>query len=93
MAAREWKPSSRSRELIDTLIEAFSAGDKWVRFENPATARYTGLSLVHNGIAEFDPAAMRVGYGMRIRLSRSWAAANGWTCWQDARDEFAQDAA
>jgi hypothetical protein len=72
MAARPWTPSKRSQELISVLWDAFLDGDRCVRIEHPSTRRYTGESIVWNGIAEWvDQDAGR------IRLSDAQLEANG----------------
>lgn len=70
--ARPWQPSKRASELIAALWDAFEQGDRWVRVQHPSTARYTGVSLVWNGVAEVDPNNDR-----RFRLSTACLAANG----------------
>lgn len=79
---KNWKPSARSQELIAAMWDAFAAGDKWVRFTRRDTARMTGLSVVTNGIGEFDELISDSKgvsyYSMRIRLSSEWLALNGY---------------
>jgi hypothetical protein len=70
--AREWKPSKRASELIDVLWDGFLDGDRSIRILNASTARYTGVSLVYNGIAEWVDQDAR-----RIRLSSAYLEANG----------------
>lgn len=85
MQNSDWKPSKRAKELLGVLWGAYENQDKWVRFENPATARMTGVSLVWNGLGEFDESpefsrfANGIDYSMRIRLSESYLNANGFT--------------
>lgn len=78
--ARSWEPSKRAQELLSALWDAFEAGDRWVRLQSKTTARYTGCSLVWNGLAEFDMTAPYAcdGYSTRIRLSTECLALNGY---------------
>lgn len=63
------------------MWDAFEDGDRWVRMTKTETARYTGVSLVFNGVAEDDPDTLgpNGGYSMRVRLSEGTLNANGYT--------------
>jgi len=83
-----WTPSKRASELIGAMWDAFEAGDKWVYVTHPSTARYTGESLVWNGIGEWQTDSA----GRRIRLSDETLALNGYPTrdWQQYRDDMAE---
>ena len=71
---RTWTPSKRASELIGALWNAFEAGDKWVYITGASAARYTGNSLVWNGVAEWQTDDK----GRRIRLSTETLELNGY---------------
>lgn len=91
MTARAWTPSARASQLIAALWDAFLDGDRIIAIQHPSTARMTGNSLVHNGIAEWVDIDVAYTEHRRIRLADAYLEANDITDrdWRTEAEGFA----